>query len=135
NVSAEELTRRYRAVGGGPHHALRISLFGHTHKLDNHRHGETVVRAGQRGKRTYARGPKRSARAFITSSPGAGLAISFAAGHSAAWLSDRDCPLWNRNGMPRSERTRATGVTGSPFKTRSSTAASMASCAARCSAA
>jgi len=46
NVTAEEFARRYRAVGEGPQHALHINLFGHSFKLDNHRHDEVVVRGG-----------------------------------------------------------------------------------------
>jgi methionyl-tRNA formyltransferase len=47
NVSRDEFERRYRAVGEGPHHALRLTLHGHSFRLDNDRADETVVRAGQ----------------------------------------------------------------------------------------
>lgn len=46
NVTAEEFARRYRAVGEGPQHALRIKMFGHSFKLDNRRQDEMVVRGG-----------------------------------------------------------------------------------------
>jgi methionyl-tRNA formyltransferase len=40
-----EFTRRYRAVGEGPEHALSITRFGRTFRLDSDRRGD-IVRAG-----------------------------------------------------------------------------------------
>jgi len=46
DVSAEEFTRRYRAVGEGPDHALTLTRDGQTYRFDNKR-GSAVVRGGQ----------------------------------------------------------------------------------------
>ena len=46
DVSVEEFTRRYRAVGEGPEHALTLTRFGRTFKLESGKSGD-VLRGGQ----------------------------------------------------------------------------------------
>ncbi len=45
DTTAEEFTRRYRAVGEGPEHALSFTRFGRTFRLESA--GQNVVRGGQ----------------------------------------------------------------------------------------
>ena len=46
-VTESEFSRRYRAVGEGPYHALTLSLFGHRFKLSSEREDDPVFRGGQ----------------------------------------------------------------------------------------
>ncbi len=46
NATAEEFARRYRAVGEGPDHALTLTRFGRTFRLESDKRGD-VVRGGQ----------------------------------------------------------------------------------------
>jgi len=46
DATAAEFTRRYRAIGEGPEHAITVTRFGRTFKLEPQRTG-TVVRGGQ----------------------------------------------------------------------------------------
>ena len=50
NTTAEEFARRYRAVGEGPEHALTLTRFGRTFRLESQNTSE-VVRGGQSLKR------------------------------------------------------------------------------------
>ena len=44
-VTAEEFARRYRAIGEGPEHALTLTRFGRSFRLESR--GQDVVRGGQ----------------------------------------------------------------------------------------
>ena len=46
-VTESEFSRRYRAAGEGPNHALTLSLFGHRFRLSNEREDDSVFRGGQ----------------------------------------------------------------------------------------
>ena len=46
DATVEEFARRYRAIGEGPDHALSLTRFGRTFRLQSEMHG-TVVRGGQ----------------------------------------------------------------------------------------
>ena len=47
DVSEEEFNRRYRAVWEGPHHGLKIDLFGHTFRLAPKQEDDVVYKGGR----------------------------------------------------------------------------------------